>query len=195
MGDVVHNLHSAIDILYCDILRHEGHGVNEHSKWPFRRTRAELAGAFNGRKGQSRLRSEIVNLIVDSIQTYRGGRGDALYALHDLNIEDKHMLLLPTINITEVDGVEFVDATGIIGKFQFKAWGASFFGTGAHSRVEAATDIVEIKNAGKAAFDVLFGQGACCGKPLTPTLCELSQHVVETVDTVEKCLQMCVATV
>lgn len=192
VGDVAHNLRSAIDILYCDILRHEGRKVDKHSKWPFRETRAELIVALNGRKPQAALSAGIVDLIISSIQTYRGGNGDALYSLHDLNIDDKHMLLLPTFNISAVSGIEFVDETGTVGSMNCSSYGGggtcTFFGEGAQFRSEAATDIVEIKNHGKATFEVLFGKGAFYGQPIIPTLHQLSQLVSATVDKVEKFL-------
>lgn len=188
MGDVAHNLRSAIDILYCDILRHEGRTVDKHSKWPFRETREGLIGALNGRQPQDALRDAVVDLIVDSLQTYRGGRGDDLYALHDLNIEDKHMLLLPTININNVQGVEFVGADGTVGTFGGSSFGGDFSGTGAHSRIEAATDIVEIVNFGSAALDLRFGTKTFHGQPVVPTLHRISRLVSTTVETVEKCL-------
>ena len=176
------------DILYCDILRHEGRTVDKHSKWPFRETREGLIGALNGRQPQDALRDAVVDLIVDSLQTYRGGRGDDLYALHDLNIEDKHMLLLPTININNVQGVEFVGADGTVGTFGGSSFGGDFSGTGAHSRIEAATDIVEIVNFGSAALDLRFGTKTFHGQPVVPTLHRISRLVSTTVETVEKCL-------
>lgn len=192
VGDVTHNLRSAIDILYCDILRHEGHTIDKNSKWPFRATRAELEGALNGRKPEAALSAEVVDLILNSIQTYRGGNGNALYSLHDLNIEDKHMLLLPTFNISAVAGIEFIEETGAIGSMNCSFYGGggigTFFGQGGECRCEAATDIVEIKNHGQATFEVLFGKGDFHGSSVVSTLHQLSQLVSVTVDTVEKVL-------
>lgn len=192
IGDIAHNLHSSLDILYCDILRHEGHSVNKHSKWPFRKSREELEAGLVNREEKNRLSKGIIELIVNTIQTYRGGKGDELYGLHDLNINDKHMLLVPTFNICSVSGIEFIDEAGAIGTMNCSSFGGggacTFFGEGAQFRSEAANDIVGIKSHGKATFEVLFGNGAFHGQPIIQTFKKLSLIVSETVMEIENFL-------
>lgn len=188
IGDIAHNMRSALDILYCDILRHEGRTVGRNSKWPFRERREELIAGFNGREEQDRPSDGIIKLIVDSIQTYRGGNGDALYALNDLNIEDKHMLLTPMISVSRIWDVQYIHRNGHPGRSEFSAGGGTNAPTNIQFRSDSSIGVREITNHGKATFDVFFGKGAFHGQPLVPTLRELSQLVSATVETVENFL-------
>src|SRR5260370_18770129 len=70
IGDAVHNLRSALDILICDVVRNSGNTPTKHTKFPFRETRQELIDAING--GLVKTVGDIlVTAIVDSVSPYR----------------------------------------------------------------------------------------------------------------------------
>jgi hypothetical protein len=185
LGDAVHNLRSALDILFCDIFRHEELAITKQTMWPFRKTKEELITALNSRFGQKHLNSGIVDLIVNSIQTYRGGKGDALYRLHDLDIEDKHKILLPTITINEIVGISYLNQNGSVGNCRFGFGGQMGWAKDVSFRADGDSPVVEITNSGTAIINVLFGEGPFVGQPIVPVLHCLSWHVRALVAMIE----------
>jgi len=85
---------------------------DRYTKFPFYETRSELVGAMNGKLKAA---PEISRLIRDEIKPYKGGNG-LLYGLHDLDIVDKHRLLIPIVSIVELRGASGEDERG--GRFK-----------------------------------------------------------------------------
>ncbi|MCL5429106.1 MAG: hypothetical protein M1347_04795 [Chloroflexi bacterium] len=102
IGDAIHNVHSALDIMLCNIVRSYG-GTAKYTKFPFFNTKEDLIAALQGSEIGIAW-PQITSLVVDTIKSYRGGN-DFLYALHDLDIDDKHKFLLPVISITALTNV------------------------------------------------------------------------------------------
>ena len=98
-GDAIHNLRSSLDLLAGDLVRREGKSDNgvyfpfAHSKEKMReqikRSRFNRAGKTN----------------VERIKALRPWRDGALSlrALHDLDIQDKHRMIVPSVAGAEVD--------------------------------------------------------------------------------------------
>ncbi|MFY0636804.1 hypothetical protein [Maricaulis maris] len=85
VGDTLHNLRSALDILICDIA--ELRGKRRVFSFPFAANEEQLNDLMD-KKGVSKLGNDVVEKI-KYLAPYKGGnRG--LRALHDLNIIDKH---------------------------------------------------------------------------------------------------------
>src|SRR5688572_11387500 len=103
LGDAVHNLHSALDLMICEIVLKSGKTPDNATKFPFHGKRQEVIGQINS--GKIKAAGPIVrDLIVDMIKPYRGGN-DLLYGLHDLDILDKHRLLIVVIAVVSLTGV------------------------------------------------------------------------------------------
>jgi hypothetical protein len=90
IGDAVHNLRSALDHLACRLVEANGNGPSTQTAFPVYQTAAEYA-AGSVRKVQG-MSPAAVNL-VEATQPYQAGYAD-LWALHHLDIIDKHNLLL-----------------------------------------------------------------------------------------------------
>ena len=67
IGDPIHNLHAALDLLFCELIRVCGGTVSEWTNFPFRTTRNELIGTINGREIEC-IGGVIIDLIVDTIK-------------------------------------------------------------------------------------------------------------------------------
>ncbi|MGB8986909.1 MAG: hypothetical protein WCC37_09925, partial [Candidatus Sulfotelmatobacter sp.] len=96
IGDAIHNLHSALDLAVCEVVRDKfGATAAAHVKFPFDGvSRDQFIRTQKGRK-IAEASPAIFDLIL-SIEPYKGGN-DTLCALHDLDILDKHELLIPMI--------------------------------------------------------------------------------------------------
>ena len=91
IGDAVHNLRSALDLLACDLVRRAGKSV-DRVYFPFANNADDLGRVIKKRK-LDRAGPKVVSLI-KNLKPYKGGNG-LLRAIHDLDIADKHKLLVP----------------------------------------------------------------------------------------------------
>lgn len=101
VGDVLHNVRAAYDLLACDVHRITG-GKPEHTEhvhYPFCKTQADL-GATIKKQRLHHVPREFRDIIVN-MAPYRGGN-NGLRAIHDLDILDKHQALLPVISVASL---------------------------------------------------------------------------------------------
>jgi hypothetical protein len=182
IGDIIHNLRSALDFAMSEIEFDTVGTRDPHTSFPMRRTRNELVTAVNGGL-KKKAPKAIINHIVDAVQPYRGGMGDPLWSLHLLDIEDKHRLLIAKKDLTYIRTIHCKDGTGQY--FTVCEWAviypkASTYRCTGHSNVTVA-------NKEKASFGIVFGDGMpLYGKPILPTLRDLSRFVSGTLDSVER---------
>ncbi|TAJ95030.1 MAG: hypothetical protein EPO10_16425 [Reyranella sp.] len=91
IGDVVHNLRSSLDLMICDVARIKGKSPS-NLYFPFAdnedKLKMKLVKDFN------RLGADVVRAISD-LKPYTGGN-KLLRGLHDLDVADKHRLVIPT---------------------------------------------------------------------------------------------------
>jgi hypothetical protein len=93
IGDAVHNLRTALDLLACDLVRLNGRSVRS-VYFPFCEKADDLSTAIKDRK-LHRAGDDIVRAI-KHLKPYKGGNV-ALRSIHDMDIADKHQALLPVI--------------------------------------------------------------------------------------------------
>lgn len=184
IGDAVHNLRVSLDFCACQIAVASG-ATSAYVKFPFYATRKELEGAVMGGKMKAAPPS-VIDLIVNEIKPYRGGN-DALFGLHDLDIIDKHILLMPIVSLLGFwqfsvelgGGIELSNCTVIV-----QQEGALISMAG---RIPGIDGCSEIKDQGKPILSVLFGPGQPFqGEPVIQTLYKLSQLVSGYIDAIEK---------
>lgn len=91
IGDVIHNLRAALDLLAVALVKHAG-GNPKDVLFPFARNASHLEDMIKsknfdraGEKAVERLRS---------LRPYVGGN-ESLRALHDLDVQDKHKAIIP----------------------------------------------------------------------------------------------------
>jgi hypothetical protein len=168
IGDAIHNLHTALDLVIWEIESRIGK-PDRSTKFPFYQTRSELVGAIENGNLKT---AEISRVIIDDIKPYRGGN-DLLYGLHDLDITDKHKLLIPIVSIVELRGASGEDDCG--GRFK----NLNFFITQS-GRINAlsSTKNLKITNSGQPSFEIRFDKGEVFeDKPVISTLHQLWQLV------------------
>jgi hypothetical protein len=121
-GDCVHNLRSSLDLLVCEMVRANDKPVRKRTGFPVFGSEASYSNAFDpGPPGGIK---EVPQCAVDLIKKAKpyNGADNPFWRLHQLDIEDKHKLLVPvgtahkgTINsYTMADVLEaYPDATTI----------------------------------------------------------------------------------
>jgi len=89
-GNVVHNLRASLDLLFGQLIVANGKEIGE-DYFPIAYTRknfkSRCEGEVKGRVGEDALK------LIRATEAYRGGKGDAFWRVHRLDIEDKHRLL------------------------------------------------------------------------------------------------------
>src|SRR5712664_2235925 len=109
-GDALHNLKGALDIAVNEVIFSRLGRYDDFARFPFRKTRDELVTAIKGGLIYQASKA-VADLIVDSVKPYKGGN-DALWSLHELNILDKHRLLLPVLRVSALHNPCFEDDRG-----------------------------------------------------------------------------------
>ncbi len=104
IGDVIHNLRSALDHLSYALVKVTGKEPSTKNEFPI------LDGPLTKPKFQKRFEDKLVGMnpevmeMIRQIRPYKGGN-DALWRLHRLDIVDKHQMLIVALgNITAVGG-------------------------------------------------------------------------------------------
>jgi hypothetical protein len=90
IGDLVHNLRAALDHLACQVVLANGGEIRRSTQFPIARSQSDYVRIRNRQLAGAS--SEAIH-VVDGIAPYPGGN-EALVKLHDLDITDKHKLLL-----------------------------------------------------------------------------------------------------
>lgn len=96
IGDVIHNLRTALDLMACELVRLNG-GDERNVYFPFAESEIALDEMVIRRR-MDRASPEALALI-KSVKPYHGGN-EALRAVHDLDIIDKHQTLITAVTMT-----------------------------------------------------------------------------------------------
>ncbi len=183
IGDTIHNLRSALDLLACDTMRLHNKGVSS-VHFPFADKAENLEDTIRSRTVH-RARPEVVNLFY-SLRPYKGG-DELLYGIHELDIQDKHKLLIPVVAASSLGRIDFKLAnhppTEISLVYLFSADEKEVCGLFVDSGLKP-----EFKYEEKPKFEVLFDIGGVRHKPVLPTLLQMSKLVNEIIVKFEECM-------
>ncbi len=163
VGDAIHNLHSALDIAwcatYCALVSSADSKFRKFPVYP-KEERRNFESKMRGKMPSS---SALFDFIVNRVKPYKGGDTD-ITSLHELDIDDKHRLLIPMLTVTSLDGVELQHEDGRIERLDITLIRPNFY----RKMVPLET---EIKHHGKARFRITFREGDFLqGEEVIPTL-------------------------
>jgi hypothetical protein len=171
IGDAIHNLRSALDLMACDVVSHNG-GNPTGVYFPFAPRAAELEKAIK-EKNLRRASPEAVALL-RTLKPYRGGNDD-LRALHDLDIHDKHKGPIAIISAV---------TTPLIGLNhpQIPSWTSAV--ADGHWLVGVPNNLSPpIGTEIPSVFHLIFAKDtALAGDLVIPALHRLAQHVSRTIE-------------
>jgi hypothetical protein len=194
-GDCVHNIRSSLDLLVCEMVRAEGNPVGEQNGFPIFKS----ANAF--KSGHAAKVNGAPKAAVDLIKKAKPyqGENNPFWRLHQLDIADKHKLLVPvgmahkgTINrYTMADVLEAYPGVTtfklhelptaesmafLAPKLTFPLEdGAEIYRIPARLRIDP---VAQMHMNPKFGFEVAFGEVEVVeGEPVIPTLDQLIQFV------------------
>ncbi|MDI1242763.1 MAG: hypothetical protein PSX80_12675 [bacterium] len=169
VGDAVHNLRTALDHANWELRGLDGGAQNRHTTLPVRDNRIDYEAACNG------IKTPIGDLpdFFKALEMFKGGSGDLIYALHELNIIDKHMFL-PTAGRSVVIPSSDLNVTTLSIGVQIRQSGTI-----------SATPIEADENT-KLTLDICFGDIEVFQfKPIVPTLVHLADAVEQVIERFE----------
>ena len=173
-GDALHNLKTALDHCWLELV---GSG-NRHRKFPVRDTAQELNGALHG-ANIDRTHPEVFKWIFDHAKPYKGGMFD-LWCLHELDIADKHRLLLPVVRNAWIIGIVVEDQDGI-------HKGNSMLAQGLNVLRFDFERHVKIHDKGKLSLEVCFADGlATESLEILDTLKRYRRLTVDLIERMER---------
>jgi hypothetical protein len=148
-GDAVHNLRASLDYAWIAIITKLGLPTTKWTRFPFYETRERLDEALLQRKINTASLA-LYERVLSDVKPYPGGN-DTLWALNEIDILDKHKLLVPVINRTAVQGICVEDENGP--HPGFTTW---------EKPGPAHVDFfpgVQIQNKGKISVSIVFDKG------------------------------------
>jgi hypothetical protein len=180
LGDAVHNLRSALDHMACELVRRNG-GSTKRVQFPFAASGDDLEKAI--KHGHIDRASPQVLDKVRSLKPYKRGN-EALRAVHDLDITDKHDSL---VTVGQLAGFRHIDLVGRGVTIEGVSFGPVIDGM----------QVIRFSCDGKAQINhdheiivsVTFGRGQPFqGQPVIPTLHQLTELVDGVVRSFEPLL-------
>lgn len=93
IGDVIHNLRSALDLVASEMVVRGG-GNREHAQFPVFDNDSDFNRGLREKRGMRSAPREAIE-VARSLQTYRAVENSPLQDIHKLNILDKHRMIIP----------------------------------------------------------------------------------------------------
>jgi hypothetical protein len=181
IGDALHNLRSALDLLYYETVGLCNGVATKWTRFPFADTRDQLVGRLNPALEKKQITRNVYNLILNIVKPYEGGN-IALWELDDWNITDKHQLLIPVLKLMMLRDVRFEDEQhrplpGLRSEFFMSDPGIAL--------IDGANGLnITVKNKGRAAADILLAKGLLLKiQAIVPTLRGIAEEVTQTIET------------
>jgi hypothetical protein len=184
IGDILHNLRSSLDLMYEVVVLSCGGVPTRKTRFPIFESRQELENVFiNSALQQRQITKHVAHFLVSEVSPYRGGN-ESLWALHELNIVDKHKALLPVIELVAFIGVRLENDGGV-------GFPPSEFLAERTCRIRihgSYRQNITLKSKGHASANVIFNVGAPAfqGETIFPTLKTLAEAVTAVIDKFEQ---------
>jgi hypothetical protein len=179
IGDAIHNLRSTLDVLYRQTMIRFGGTPDKRTTFPIRKSREELETALG--KLEKHVALDICNLIRDGVRPYPGGNY-AIWALHHLDILDKHQFIIPVFAMWAYRDLRVENDEHL------SFGGNCHFITDSPSRlfpVELEGNLT-VKNKGHTSAVMLFPPDVPCeGQRVVPVINELKESVSCVVEAFE----------
>lgn len=182
VGDAIHNLKCALDIAYREAVRVliPAGFDSSRTKFPVGNNRKHLESSLT-KTAKINADSPLFILLVERVKSYKGEGGDRdICAIHSLDIDDKHHLLIPMLAVVGFDGAEVEFENGSITRFTVMLIRPNFYRT-------AIPLNGKIKNYGEARFEITFSEGTPLdGLEVIPTLKRFSAKTLKIVRVLQR---------
>jgi hypothetical protein len=183
-GDSLHNLASALDLAWFELTAADSTDKRKIN-FPIYPAREHLEKFIKSRPKQASIVA-VRGKLLDEIQPYKGGDGDAIYTIHHINIADKHRLMIPQVQIGRIEAIRCEDGDGVrfeIGPRHFGTRNSPLIGLGNHRNVKVIDE-------GQSTLAVVFGVceevQSVTSLPIIPVLLKFQRTVRRALETLAR---------
>ena len=152
-GDAIHNLRTALDYAWVGTIERLGLPTTKFTKFPFQPDAQALENALKG-IGIETVSSALFAKFMTEIKPYPAGNSP-LCSIHSVDITDKHKLLVPVVDYSEVKGMSVENEHGVVltGNSipRLDSAGIIYFDFDAN---------ITIKHTGQISASILFHEGS-----------------------------------
>ncbi len=187
IGDVLHNLRSALDLLWFETVLDCDGTPSKWTRFPMRDTRDELIAPMKNAVESKQIAVNVRDFVLDTVKPYKAGNFN-LWALDDLNIRDKHRLLVPVFQLVRFSGVHLEDEHGAVTLTQkyFIMDQATSFRLDRLGVKNSWSRHFQVKDKGHAAATIVFDMGIPFETdPVIATLRRIAEEVSRAVKAFE----------
>lgn len=177
IGDAIHNFKTALDYAWFQTVTKLVPGITGRPKFPIYPSVDQLKAAL-AKGGISAASPRLANFILAEIKPYDGGNF-YLRPLHQLDIRDKHELLIPSTNYGNVSGLKIKDQYGSV---KAGTWGQELT---EEFHIDFSLNI-KIEDKGYVSFEIVFKEGPMKNMKVSDILQEFSRTVLGIVELLEK---------
>lgn len=189
VGDALHNLRSSLDILYFQISA----CPSKYTRFPIRDTREELESSLLAALEKKQISGDVFKHMLETVQPYKAGNFP-LWALDEMNIIDKHKLLIPVVQFLAIEDVCFEDEEGA------DEYTMSLFPFGDYVSKGLPFDVdildfdhpigrperrVTLKYYGHPTASIFFDDAPFTDKSVVPALSGIAEEVSRTIESFE----------
>jgi hypothetical protein len=176
VGDIVHNLRTALDHVIVQILGKRGN----RESFPVAKE-PDNPGTHSTYRLIKEILPDLAALILNKIQIH--DTGDAsIWSISKLDNIDKHSLLIAVVSIQELIGFGFKSEDHNIVFSEIRAT----ISEGGRINLASMPGPITITSQGKAAAYILFGEGQPLeGKPILQSLTKMAELTTQALNTIE----------
>jgi hypothetical protein len=186
LGDAIHNLRAALDLAYVELIVNIGKEPTDWTTFRVWDDRDKLVSTLS--KGILKGSDGIIKMLADEICAYKGGNA-LLTALDGLDIDDKHLLLIPVFSVAQLRHVDAIIRVGNADVTMHDCTVSVGQGGVLNMMGFSAGGRANIQSKGQPAINVFFGKGTRLeGQPIIPTLAQFTQLVGGILETFDKAI-------
>jgi hypothetical protein len=190
LGDAIHNLRAALDLLAFQLLKDSGRSIDSiYFPIATKNTGPEAAKRTIESRGIKFAGCDVVKLFI-SFEPYKGGRLH-LWELHDLDIIDKHRLLLTIAQFTQVSRLILKEIDPLAPNWNFTNsnigdMSVDWFSTPLPGWAWFPSHLIsDHEHDLGMTGTVFFKEGPFAGKPVLQTLNVLADNVRSVIESTE----------
>jgi hypothetical protein len=183
VGDALHNLRSALDILYYQAFNGTTAKADKWTRFPIFEERDKLISGINGGLKEKGLADDssalkIRDCVVDVVKAYQAGNFP-LWALHEMNILDKHQLLIELFDVMRFTDISLKDEREEI----FLADRQPYYTEETYQFKIERSGRLTVHDKGRAAVAIAFNVGfPYQGESIIQALDKITKSVSGTID-------------
>jgi predicted RNase H-like HicB family nuclease len=113
IGDVLHNLRSALDLLWYEIVLACDGVPTRYTRFPVTDNAEKLMVRLESAAKKNQITPAVRQFILEGAKPYAAGNY-LIWALDDLNIRDKHKLLVPVLKLVEIRDISLENEKGVL---------------------------------------------------------------------------------